>query len=173
MDLFEYRGLVRSHADSRDGKPIYNASQEHASIVIENLFRHANSNVDILSGAFNARVYGRPRVVEEARLFLSDSHNHNIRIILEEDLPEDRKLHPFFQACSDLPNIKLRIAPKELQELYGFHFIVADSESYRFEGDKAKPSAVAAFGHTEGAENLSRIFGDIWDYCAPASVIPV
>ena len=172
MSLAEYRQFVHSLASKRDGQPIYNASVEHASIVIENLFSKAKRRVDVLSGIFNARVYGRAPVVEEAKLFLASSANNRLRIILEENSPEDRAIHPFFQACSELPSVELRIAPQDVQDQYGFHFALMDGDSYRFEGDKTKASAVAAFGHREGAENLDRIYEYLWNQCEPVDVIP-
>ena len=172
MNLTEYRQFVRSLASKRDGEPIYNASVEHASVVVESLFANADSQVDVLSGVFNARVYGRDPVIEEAKLFLGSSAKNRLRIILEEDSPEDRTIHPFFKACSELPNIELRIVPQDLQELYGFHFVLVDDDSYRFESDKTKPSAVAAFGHKEGAANLASIYQDLWDQCEAVDIIP-
>ena len=172
MSLAEYREYVRSLALERDGQPIYNASVEHASVVIENLFAEARRKVDVLSGSFNVRVYGRASVVEEAKLFLASSVNNRLRIILEEDSPEARAIHPFFKACSELPRVELRVAPQDVQELYGFHFVLMDDDSYRFESDKTKASAVAAFGHQQGAENLDAIYESLWEKCNPVEVIP-
>lgn len=172
MNLTEYREFVRSVASNRNGEPIYNASVEHASIVIESLFANADRRVDVLSGIFNARVYGRESVIEEAKLFLGSSAKNRLRIILEKDAPEDRMIHPFFKACGSMPNIELRVAPQKVQDMYGFHFVVVDDDSYRFESDKTKPSAVAAFGHKEGAENLNEIYEYLWDQCERVNVIP-
>ena len=172
MNLIEYEQHVRSLASRRDGQPIFNASVEHASIVIQNLFSEARGSVDILSGNCDARVFGRRSVVEEAMLFLASSAKNRLRIILEEDHSEDREIHPFFKMCSELPNAELRIASRAVQELYGFHFIVADDDSYRYEDDKTTAEAIAAFGHREGAENLSGIYNYLWGQCMPVDIIP-
>ena len=172
MGLAEYSQLVRSLALKRDGQPIYNASVEHASIVIKNLFANAQRRVDILSGRCNARVYGRGTVVEEASLFLAMSARNRVRIILEEDSPEDRAIHPLFKAFADFRSVDLRIAPQTVQDLYEFHFVLMDDDSYRFESDKTKASAVAAFGHRKGAKNLDRIYEYLWKQCEPVSIIP-
>jgi hypothetical protein len=44
MNLIEYEQHVRSLASKRDGQPIFNASVEHASIVIQNLFSEARGS---------------------------------------------------------------------------------------------------------------------------------
>lgn len=172
MNLPEYREFVRSLASKRDGEPIYNASVMHASIVIESLFANAERRVDVLSGILNARVYGRESVIEEAKLFLALSAKNKLRIILEQDSPEDRTIHPFFKASASMPNIELRVAPQKVQDTYGFHFVLVDNDSYRFESDKSKPSAIAAFGHKEGAENLNEIYEYLWGQCERVDVTP-
>lgn len=172
MTLEEYRQFVRSQAREQDGQAIYNESIEHASIVVENLFKNAEKKIDVLSGSFNARVYGRDEVVKEAELFLASSLENKLRIILESDSEESRSLHPFFRACSHFPNLEVRIAPESVQNQYDFHFVVMDGTSYRFEGDKTKPAAVAAFGDEAGAQNLDKIHSLLWDQCQlPASVV--
>lgn len=172
MNLPEYRQHVRSNAAKRDGTPIYNASVEHAAIVIEYLFANAKKTVDILSGNLTARVYAHHTIIEQALLFLSSAPENKLRIILENDLPQLREIHPFFKACAGFEKVELRIAPKDLQEKYDFHFIVTDKDNYRFEFDKKKPSAIAAFGHEEGAENLAGIYDRLWERCEAADLIP-
>ena len=169
--LDEYRQHVRLLALKRAGDPIYNASAEHASVVIEEMFARARKQVDILSGNLNARVYGRNRVVEEAKLFLASSHTNKLRIIVETDSLRDREIHPFFRAVHDYPNIELRTAPSDVQDLYGFHFLVMDSDSYRFERDKKQAEAIAAFGDRRGAQNIKGIFEQLWELCPPTNII--
>lgn len=159
----DYNQLVRTLALKRDGEPLYNASIDHASIVIENLFKSARRKIEILSGDLNPRVYGRNEVIQEAMLFLISNPEHRIRVLLEKDHADARKLHPFFKAFSGFANMELRIAPSELQEMYTFHFVVVDEDCYRFEGDKNLPAATAAFGDRDGARNLSGIYDYLWN----------
>ena len=168
----EYSQLVRTRALERDGQPLYNASVDSASVVIENLFKSANRKIDILSGDLNPRVYGRSEVVEEAMLFLISNPEHRIRVLLEKDLAAVRKLHPFFKMFSEFGNVELRIAPSELQKKYTFHFVVVDKDCYRFESNKELPAATVAFGDLAGAGNLSGIYDRLWNQSVPAHMIP-
>ena len=68
MNLTGYRQRIRTLARRRDGQAIYNATVEHATIIVEHLFSNAGESVDILTGSLNPRVYGRDRVIEEAQL---------------------------------------------------------------------------------------------------------
>lgn len=161
MSLDNYREQVARLARRRDGEPIFNGSIDHAAVIVENMFKAADSHVEILSGELNPRVYGLPEVIREASLFLVDA-DHKLRILVEEDQEADRIDHPFFEAFKDRDNVEFKRVLPESQEIYDFHFLVMDGDSYRFEEDKTKPAAIAAFGDVEGAENLGKIFEDIW-----------
>lgn len=163
--LGPYRQSLRESARERTGEVIANASVEHASAVVETLFAEAKAEVDILTGTLSPRVYGRDTVVEEAKLFLASSYRNRLRIILESDSPRDRKNHPLLKVCRQFENLSLRCASPETQRLYGYHFLVADGDCYRFERDKSRPNAIASFGHKEGAQNLKRIFETLWNQC--------
>ena len=53
--------------------------------------------------------------------------------------------------------------PEDYLELYDFHFLLMDNDSYRFKKERKKHVAVAAFGDPEGANNLSKIFESLWE----------
>ena len=167
MTLESYREFVRSRALEHDGRAIYNASTDRASIVVENLFKNARQKIVVLSGSFNARVCGRDEVVKEAELFLASSLENKLQIILESDSKQSREVHPFFMVCSRFPNLEVRVATPEVQDRYEFHFVAADEDSYRFESDKKLPAAIAAFGDEDGGKNLSGIHSHLWNLCGP------
>lgn len=162
-----YRQKVKAFARECSGEPIFNAAVEHASIVIETIFSVAEKSVSVLSGTLNPRVYGRDEVITEARLFLVSSYRNALRIILESDSPLDRQRHPLLRACAEFDNVQLRLAPPEVQELYDFHFVVANNDCYRFESDKRRPVATTKFGDAEGATNLNKIYEELWQQCRP------
>ena len=131
---------------------------EHAAIVVETLFATARDEVMILTGNLNTRVYGRDEVVLQAKLFLASDAENRMRIILEEDRLENRRLHPLLQGLSSFKGLSVRHAPPDLQESYGFHFVAADQDCYRFERDKTKSSAIAAFGDNKRCPLLTDFF---------------
>ena len=161
VPMESYRDRVEKLARDRDGKPIYNGSLDHAEIIVENMFAHAKSDVCILTGHLNARVYGPAPVMEQARLFLSNPQ-HTVKLLIEEPEKIEWKEHPFLHEFSDNENVEIRKIPKNLQDSYDFHFLVMDDDSYRYEGDKTKYSAIAAFGDKKGAANIREIFNVLW-----------
>lgn len=162
----KYRERVKCAAEARNGEPVYNGSIDHASVLAEAMFAHAQREVCILSGELNARVYGRAGVVEQANLFLADPE-HQTQILVENPEALDWENHPLLKALSDNNNVAFRAVPEEIQERYKFHFIVMDGDSYRFEKSKAEPVAIAAFGDTKGGENMKDIFSTLWNVSTP------
>ena len=69
--MIGYVEKVRRAAISRNGEPLYNGSVDHAAVLAEAMFTHAEKSVDILTGELNARVYGGAAVVDRVKEFLS------------------------------------------------------------------------------------------------------
>ena len=163
MTIDTFRERVDKAAAERTGEPIYNASTDHAAIIVETMFSNADEQVRVLTGQFNARVYGRESVVKPARLFLVDQ-SHTAKILLEKNVEDvELKENPFFDEILPAKNIEVRRLREELRDSVKFHMQLMDKDSYRFEADKTKHVAVAAFGDTDTALHLGRIFDYLWD----------
>ena len=162
--MHNYRKKVKLAASAKTGEPIYNGSIDHAEILTESLFANAQKDICILSGGLNPRVFGTDDVVEQARLFLANPE-HTVRVLVEETSVADRDGHPFydeFWGGKERPNIEFLQVPQHIKDIYEFHVIVADGDSYRFEKDKCEPVAIAAFGDKRGGENLQSAFEALW-----------
>jgi hypothetical protein len=164
----KYRKQVKEAAALRNGEPLYNSSLDHATVLTEALFEHAQRDVCILSGRMNALVYGASAVIEKARLFLSD-RDRTVRVIVEDPSAIDVRDHPFFTAFLGHHDVEIRVLDSGLSELLPYHFMVMDSDSYRFEHDKTLPHAIAAFGDRTVGANLSHVFSELWGQSNPWS----
>ena len=171
MTLDEYRDRVNRIAGKRSGGAIYNGSLEHAAVVVEALLTNANREVMILTGNLNTRVYGRDDVVMQAKLFLANNADNRLRILMEEDDMRNRRLHPLLRELSEYEGFSVRHVPEGIQAAYGFHFVAADDDCYRFERDKSKPFAIAAFGDKKGGGGLASFFDKAWDRCRDLTTI--
>ena len=167
ISLDDYIGLVRAAAESSDGRPVYNGSLAHAEVITNALFHSAKSRIDILCGSLNPRVYGSSDAIENLREFLG-FHEAKIRVLLEKPEDVDRRDNPFVNAFCKHPDVELWELPEEIRNRVGHHFIVVDDKSYRYEPDKSKHEAVAAFGDIEGAKNLALIFNSLLSKSAKA-----
>ena len=75
---------------------------------------HTQESVAILSGRLNVRVYGDPSVLLQARLFLEDSPNNEIRISTVEGIGTERFEENFvLRACEALSRLQNK-------PIYGF-----------------------------------------------------
>lgn len=159
----KYRDAVRRAAKLMDGTPIYNASIDHAEVLVERLIGTAKKEVCILSGELHPFVYGTEQVLEKTRLLLTDP-KINMRVLVENSSDAFRLGHPFFEAFlgNKKYNIEFGLVPDDVQDTYDFHLMVADAKSYRFEKNRNEPVAVAAFGDADGGKNLQRVFEIIW-----------
>lgn len=160
-----YINLVEAAALSKNGDPFLNSSLAHAAVIVQRIIADAYRSVSILSHSLDPQVYGRNRTLDTTSRFL-DEVPRRMRILMEEGNESAHAENPFLNKFKNHPNVELRIVPPHLQEKYEFHFLVADHESYRFEPDKTKSAAIVAFGHTEGATNLERVFEALWERCA-------
>ena len=161
MFLEEYKKHVTRLAKERMGEAVNNATNEHAAIVIAQMFKSAHSQISILTGKLNARLYGREEVVEEAKLFLAHS-DHQLRILIEDADENISVAHPLLSALRGNTNVEIRFVPREVKAGYPYHFLVMDDDSYRFVPDKDQNAAVAAFGDRTGAEKMTEIFTLLW-----------
>ncbi len=162
----DYVRRVNELARICDGTPFYNASLGHAAVIVERMMADACNSVSILSRSLEPRVYRRSRVLRETMRFLDHRHCE-MRIILEGKYPDVLKGNDFLERFTDHASVSVRFMPEREQGRYKFHFLVADGESYRIEADKSKSSAIVAFGHYEGADNLERIFETLWNLARP------
>lgn len=160
--LDEYRKRVHSAAIRRDGSPIYNASIEHARVVIETICLYTDGEMKILSGSLNPKVYGGYEVVSAALAYLRRSGS-TMKILLEEKEPIVYQDNPFVHLLSMTNKVEFRFVPDNQQKRYKFHFLVSGCDSYRYEKNRDAPAAIGAFGHTVGGKVLCDVFDEFWD----------
>lgn len=170
QELQEYREKVFAAAERRDGQePIFNGSFEHASVVMEAMFKHANESINILTGWLNPEVYAQHSVVVAARDFMLYHESAQVRILIEDHAEWMIKVHPLILVLNEVAEqtnnaIQIKGVPTSVVDSYNYHFTVMDSDCFRYEDDRSKPAAVAVFGNHDTATHLSSIFDAIWDY---------
>jgi len=160
MEIEKYRDRIKLLARERNGAPIYNGSPDHAAIIVEHLFLAAHSEVRILSGDLNSRVYGTSGVVQRAREFLAHS-NRRLRILLERETYSPT--HPLVAELTPERNVQIAVIPALVTGALKYHLATADNDCFRFEPEKENHVAVAAFGDEKSTANLNEIFDSIWD----------
>lgn len=119
----------------------YNKDIHHAHAVVCLAFRHADSNICLLSQKLDPELYASPWFLEEAQGFFH--HGGRLRILVETDLDEH---HPVHQLAERNPAaLEMQRVPDDLKAKYRYNYMVVDDVGYRFERDRDEPRAVVVF----------------------------
>jgi hypothetical protein len=172
----EYHEEVREAILRRNGKPILNGTIDHAAVIVQESFNNAKNRVRILSSRLDPSCYAKNSVADAAKTFLADP-DHKAEILVEPSLWDaddnfEWGKHPLVAALSDYKDrFEIRIVPSDWVKRYNFNFLLLDDYGYRYEGDRSRPAAVAAF-LPSGAEkpqvnNLNKIFDELWQHSKP------
>lgn len=176
ITLPEYHQKVRDAILQRTGEPLLNGTVEHATFITQEAFSSAQSKIQILSSRLDVACYAQPNVINAAKAFLADP-DHELKILIEAELWDSNKnfdwsKHPLVAALKDYwAGLKIRLVPKESTERYKFNFLLLDDFGYRFEADRLRAAAVAAFfppgSIAPQVKNLSGVFESLWAASEP------
>jgi hypothetical protein len=161
QEVQKYREYVTGVADAAKGQLILNRSGEHASVIIEQLFRKAEAEVMFLTGALYPPIYGTPEVRESAIKFLKSSSEAKIHIIAEKQLDWRHPLLAAIEGAGLKDRVSLLSLPAQLAEVTPYHFAVADGCCYRLEADKNVYEAMVKFGEPVQGGQLRAIFANL------------
>jgi hypothetical protein len=157
QEITEYRRFVDELSRSREPtKVILNRSPEHASVVIEALFRRARQYVHIVSRRLSSDVYATAGVIFAATEFLR--RGGTIHLLVEN--PIDRTDHPLLVALDGVNSelVIFAVVPPEVVQRYRFNLVVADGDSYRFEENRELREAIIRFSDTTFGSQLEATF---------------
>lgn len=164
----EYQKYVRRLAQERTGESFYNNSPSHAAVILEALLDNAREKVCLITTSLNPEVFGNEGVISAAQKFLSDG-THVMQILIETDPEESISTgHPLAQELVQHNTVAVRRLPPTLLTEMNYHFTVVDADSFRFEPNKSRWEASAAFGDAANGRKLQGVFDSLWEMSAPA-----
>ncbi len=159
-DIQEYRQVIERLAAEGVSQRISNGIPVHASILLETMFKHADSEMRIYSGELSPKTYDRDELILAARRFLGRP-GRRLRVLLQKGAT-DLKDRKFIRAISDLGascgTLEVRSARGVYETDAAKHFAVMDERGYRFEIDHAETRAVANFNEPVIAQELVSAF---------------
>jgi hypothetical protein len=158
--IAEYQKFVAEMAKAIDSAPFMNRDADHAAVVFEKLFETAALDVEILTHALDATVFGKPEIISAAKAFVE--RGGNIRVLHEADLAND---HPFVEGVTSHGAGSLSILPlaRQRKEDHQYNFAVVDAASYRFEPDRKVKEAIVRFNDPAAGANLHAIFAGMFE----------
>ncbi|PIN28957.1 hypothetical protein [Prevotella intermedia] len=169
-ELKEYRKAVEHYARDKKDYLFHNGGNEHALIILENLFKNANYEICIAAQQLiNDEVVNTDVYIDSMREFLNREKT-KLRIILAQK-PDGNKLrekqHSFYRMLYNHPayaqnRIEIKAGKTFKTKKNGMEhtvdFCTGDSRMYRFEFCVDSRQAIANFNDEEATRGLNAEF---------------
>lgn len=149
-----YREIVERCMVYNINEDINNDRPEHAAIIFEAFFRHAKSTVRIFAKNLDAKVFGKPEILDLASKAIA--RGATIQILLQEDKPQKSAFSEFIFS-QDRKKAFISQVPVNLRA-GGLNFSTMDSRAYRYEQNPMVTSAVANMSEPTFTERLIAAF---------------
>lgn len=161
-NIEEYQVAVKKLAENGSTTFISNSSQEHAAVIIEEIFLNAKGTVNILCDCLNPVVYGRPAITKAATHFFEQAGN-NMTIIFQlknngiESLHDNPLLTSLAEHKANISLYQLNDKEKNVN-----HFMVSKTKlghyALRFEQNHKSHKATASFNDIKNGNSLVELF---------------
>jgi len=166
-NILEYREIIERFARERVNQRVPNGLPQHASVLMETMFRNATAEMRIYSGELHDGVFGSPAMISSVESFLSKPYA-SMKILLQKQKDGSwLNSHALVQAIKQLKEPHGRAEIRCAQGVYATdsanHFAVMDNDAYRFELDHNATKAVANFNEPRVAKDLLTAFDRAFD----------
>lgn len=164
----EYRKQIEYLAKNHIGRTFLNTDEEHAAIVLNNIFETANIIVRIFAGNLCHHVGTTPGYIESLSDFIE--RGGEVRMLLNNCNNEDLRNSNLFKRLAYYKSLDKPIYIKKTsKKVYltrdpnqkEVHFTVGDNSSFRLETDIANRSAIGDFNNVI-AEKYANFFDNIF-----------
>jgi len=172
-DISKYKTLIANLANIKDDYIFPNSSQQHATVVMCNIFRTAEEYVYIVAQDLAGHV-SNADYVKALKDFL-EKDDVELRVILDQrPVFRSEAINMILEQKNHSQNTKIEIGYVEntdsIRRFFGgqrIHFTIADERMFRKEIDTDKFIAIGSFNRTDYVKELKEIFNDI------PNVIPI
>ena len=163
MTLEEYKKKVIECISNPECEDvILNNNIQHATILIEQIFRHATHTVKLLSVSLDAALYNQTNVLDAMRDFLK-KETTRLEIVTEKEICSKSNAALLGILDKYKAQVGCKIAEPWLSKQYKYNFLTSDDSTYRFEGDKNKHEATAEFHNKSHVLKLNSVFDKIYE----------
>lgn len=162
-DIEAFRLMMRRLILAESPIRIDNGSAEHAKIILEEMFRHAQKTAFVFCGCISMSVWGSDTMaanIEEAIV----NRDVDVRFIVQhpENIPADS---PTVAALRRHPGVI--VSSPEFND-FASHFAVFDQKMYRIEKDDAEKTAIACANNRSDGDALDQLARKMIDIATEA-----
>jgi hypothetical protein len=176
-EYLELLAFSREEAKAGRSLAVFNKDTDHAAELVASLIDSAETNVDILAGQIDPRVYESQAVLGAAKRLI-ERGQVQVRIALDgRSFPETQlemeqlrikiSAHKFLDCLKSGNMASLKFVPADVSEKFGYHFLLVDNQRFRFEKDWKVREAIAYFLNLDSSKILSSRFDEIWSLSVP------
>jgi hypothetical protein len=156
-----YRRYVAEVANAADRRVIINRNPNHAGVIIEQLFRKAELEIDILTGGLYVPTYGLDPVINSATDFLRNHQAARINILSEAPIDPKHPLLGSLRGANLFHRVRLAVIEPRVKERHPYHFALADGRHFRLQTAPGSLGAVVQFGEEKIGGQLRAIFAEL------------
>jgi hypothetical protein len=158
-----YEEKVKKLFDERSSEIVANSSYKHAAILYEQMFLHAQKQVNILCRNIDPQVFDAPGVLSAVKIFLKQN-NGKLNIAFQDENPMDSKfLDLILEEDYDKTNqVQIfKVGQLIVEEKTSANFATMDDNAYRFEPDREYCRAIASANNTNFVAKLNSFFQEM------------
>ena len=152
----DFRNMVSRLASLGENRIFLNSSEDHAVVVLSEMFKVAKSNIRIFAGCLYERVGDSPEYIQSLSDFIE--RGGAVKILLNNFNTEEGKKTNLFKRLAYYQeigkSIEIRITDTKPyltndEEKKEVHFTIADEKAYRIETDIKQRAAACNFDGQE------------------------
>lgn len=169
-NMNDFKNMVSRLAQLGENRLFLNSSEEHAVVVLSEMFKVAKSNIRIFAGCLYEHVGNSPEYIQALSDFIE--RDGSVRILLNKFNPEEGaksnlfKRLAYYQEIGKSVEIRSTDAKPYLakdEEKKEVHFTIVDEKAYRIETDIDKRSAACNFDGEALSKNFVSFFDNIFN----------
>lgn len=178
LNLRSYAEMLEKLAIEKKEVVFFNSSAEHASLVLQTIFRHAENEIKIFAGNFNSDFCSQEAFLNSFQEFLKKD-NTKLKVLLCDldngKVPNNKVVSMVMRYQSRFPervNIKhslVKVYEKndtvtsQSDTRKKVHFTLADGRMYRVENDTINHIAKGSFNDPSQTEEMNKVFDTIFE----------
>lgn len=167
-NLMDYSEAVENLAKFKSSLLFSNTDNEHAAIVMENIFKYSESIVRIFANNFSGKISNKQNYCDGLNSFLSRSRT-KLHVLFDSDPNPDSSIgYRIIRDFKDKNPNSCRIIIKKASDEFkkrvsevlriGEHFTLGDHRMFRLEFNSELHEAVACFNDPKLVSRLGQVF---------------
>lgn len=165
----DFKNMVSRLATMGENRVFLNSSEEHAIVVLSEMFKVAQENIRIFAGCLYEHVGNSPEYIQALSDFIE--RNGTVKILLNKFTADEAKKSnlfkrlAYYQAIGHSVEVRITEAKPYLakdEDKKEVHFTIVDEKAYRIETDIEQRAAACNFDGKALAKSFATFFDELF-----------